>query len=1007
MSERGRLSHVWITVRDGLRDARTERIRASTGRFLGEDPGEVRVARLFMIDLDLPDEELLRLAREGLSDRILDEVRVGEPVALPGFSRYVHVSWLPGVTDDEARSAEATLAAMKHIQVPPGTCSSQTLVLFTRPFDHGSLRGLAEKVLGNPNVHHLAWGSLPVMPGYHPRVDLALDARVEPIPLPGLDGANVDEALAALSRSRALGLSVPELRAIARHLAEPSIQEGRARRGVGPDPTDCELEIFAQTWSEHCKHKEFNATIRVDDRSRGIQREVRSLFKSFIRASTLRVREELAGWGKDFIVTVFDDNAGLVRIDDERLLAIKVETHNSPSALDPYGGAITGILGCNRDALGTGKGGARLLFNTDVLCFGMPDHDGPLLPGQLHPARVFSGVREGIQDGGNKSGVPTVNGALLFDPRFSGKPLVFCGSAALMPRVLAGAPSQVKDLRPGDRIVTVGGRVGKDGIHGATFSSSELREGQSHGVVQVGSPITQKRVADFLEEACALGLVAAVTDSGAGGLSSSVGELARLSGGADVRLERVPLKYPGLRPWEVFLSESQERMTLAVRPEELQALSALSEARGVELADLGSFTDTGLLEVRHEGALVCSLDLAFLHEGVPGLVLDAVIEAPQALAITCDPGTHEAGDLLLRILASPNVCSRESIVRQYDHEVKGKTVVKPYMGPRGKAPQDAAVLRIDHRGPAGVAVASGIAPKFGDIDAYAMAQGAFDEALRSLVSVGARLPSPGSEDHEPFCGCDNFCVPDSVFDPDGNPDGREKLGKLVRMCEALYDMATFFRVPMVSGKDSMKNDLRAGGRKISVPPTVLFTMVAKIRDVRRAVTSELKAEGDVIFLLGETRDELGASELLRLLDDRGGQAPGVHMQPARDLYERVARAHDEGLLVSSHDLSDGGLAVALAESAIGGGLGAEISLPTGLPPPVQLFSESHSRLLVSARPDRAGRLAELFGQRATRLGAVILEPRLTVRGGEDRAGREILSLPLARLEAAYDRELLP
>ncbi len=929
-----------------------------------------------------------------MADPVVDDVTVASVVGEGREGSYVHLARLPGLTDDEGRSAELSFSLHTGQPIAPWTFFSEELVVFDDAFPDDTLRAIALEILGNPNVHELSWGRLPFVAKRPVRVALTAVARVETVPLP-----EDDAALEALAKERSLGLSLAEMKAIVGYYALPEVREARAADGMPLSPTDCELEMFAQTWSEHCKHKEFNATIEVDDRERGEKRTVRSLFKSYVASPTREVQKVLDGRGQAFVVTVFDDNAGIVRVSETTNLTLKVETHNSPSALDPYGGAITGILGCNRDAVGTGRGGGRLFFNTDVLCFGPPDYAEPLLPGQLHPARVFEGVHAGVRDGGNKSGVPTVNGALVFDPRFAGKPLVFCGSAALVPSHAAGEPSWTKDVRPGDRIVTVGGRVGKDGIHGATFSSHELREGQSRGVVQVGSPITQKLVVDLLEEAAAKGLVHGVNDSGAGGLSSSAGELARVTGGARIDTSLVPLKYAGLLPWEIFVSESQERMTLAVHPESLEAFLGLAKARGVEAADIGEFTASGKLDVVHGDTKVASLPLSFLHEGVPPLTLEAIVEPPTR---TASRGCEEdLGSLLLLVLASPNVASRESVVRAYDHEVKGKTVLKPYMGESGHAAQDAGVLLVRHGSNEGIAVSSGIVPRYGDLDAYAMAQGAFDEAVRALVSVGARLPCDAEGPFEPFAGCDNFCVPDSVFHETKNPDGREKLGKLVRMAEGLAEMVRAFEIPMVSGKDSMKNDFRAGGVKISVPPTLLVTMVAKIRDVRKVVTTEWKAEGDIVFLVGETHDELGRSIAAQLLDDPGGHAPRVRIPETRALYRLMASAHEKGLLASSHDLSDGGLAAALAEACLGANMGGAIEIPsTGLSAYAALYSESHARFVVSTRPEHEAELAALFGSRATRLG----------RTGGDMLrvsfeGQRLFELPVSDLTRAYETSL--
>ncbi len=935
---------------------------AEAARHLGLETGRVLCGRVFAIAQALTPVELEQFARVGLQDPIQHEVFVGRLHHPEGFGSYLLLSRRPGVTDDEGVSAQRTLSDLLGLAPEPvheQRVFSMDLFFLERSLASEDLGRLGESLI-NPLVGRVECGARFTRVDFVPQVSLPGSAEVEAIDL-----EVPDAALQALSRDRVLSLTLEELHAIRAWYRSASARD-RRELGLPAGPTDCELEILAQTWSEHCKHKEFNASIRYRDLETGEERVIDSLFRTYIRASTERIQQALEAGGARWLLKVFTDNAGVVRVDADRLFVFKVETHNSPSALDPYGGALTGILGVNRDPLGTGRGGARPLFNTNVLCFASPDYAAPLLPGQLHPACVLAGVRKGIEDGGNKSGIPTVAGAVVFDERFAGKPLVFCGTGAILPALLAGRDTWTKEILPGDAIVMAGGRVGKDGIHGATFSSAEIHPSSPRSAVQIGSPITQKQLSDFLERACRAGHVRCLTDCGAGGLSSSVGELALLSNGAQVELDKVPLKYPGLRPWEIFVSESQERMTLAVPEDALGELMRLAAEEEVEVARIGTFTDTGRLEVRHAGQVVASLELSFLHDGVPRKALEAEWRRPGLSEPRVD--LSDCQGLLLRLLASPDICSRERFIRQYDHEVKSRTVVKPLMGPRGLAPQDAAVLRLDFDSWLGVAVSHGIAPRYADLDAYESAAGAFDEAVRQLIAVGARLPDPSRA--ETFWSAnDNFCVPDSVYDPVGNPDGRYKLAQLVRMCEALYDSSTFFGVPMTSGKDSMKNDLRAGGRKISVPPTVLFSMVARIDDVRRTVTTEFKAPGDVIFLVGETRDELGGSELYRLFGRLGANVPRVRRDDARARYLRMEQAHAARLLESCHDLSDGGLGVALAECCFGG-LGFEVILPSGVPVETQLFSETHSRFVASVRRENASAFERLMGGDARRLGVV-------------------------------------
>jgi len=990
---------VHLVLKEGVTDPDGRKAREDARRYLGLDTGEIRRTRVFWILYDLPDQDLERFATAALRDEIVHDVHVNRFHRAAGFSSFILVAKAPGVTDDEGASAETALADLQGA-APSGDVQrifTQDLYLVERGLPSDALGRLAEDLLGNPLIHHFEYGPVDRDPRYVPVVRMQADATSETVTL-----EIPDEALLALSRERVLSLNLEELHAIRDHYRDPEVRAARAAAGLPADPTDCELEVFAQTWSEHCKHKEFQAEISFRDTETGETRVVDSLFKTFIRGATDRVRETLEAAGEDWLVKVFSDNAGMVRIDDERLFVWKVETHNTPSALDPYGGAITGILGNNRDPLGTGRGGGRLLFNTNVLCFGPPDWDGALSPGQLHPKRVFAGVRHGIEDGGNKSGIPTVNGSIIFDDRYRGKPLVYCGTGSVMPALLAGRDASEKEVLPGDRIVMGGGRVGKDGIHGATFSSAEIDKHSPKTAVQVGSPITQKLLADFMEDAAARGLIRSTTDNGAGGLASSIGELAPIAGGALVELDKVPLKYSGIRPWEIFVSESQERMTFIVDPEKAGELFSLADHYEVELTDLGIFDDSGALTVTWEGRTIAAWDLTFLHDGVPRKHMEAEWTRPAA-ASAAEPELPEKTDCtgdLLEILGSWNVCSREWVIRQYDHEVKGRTVVKPLMGPRGRAPQDAAVMRLGFDDWQGVAISNGICPKFGDLDAYEMSAGAFDEAVRQIVAVGGAVPTPGDGANRFWSVNDNFCVPDSLHHPEDNPDGRYKLAQLVRMCEALYDSSTFFSIPMTSGKDSMKNDFRGDGAKISVPPTILYSMAAKMDDIRRAVTSDLKAPGDKVYLLGATYDELGASEYYRVHGRLGATVPRVRRGAARALYLKVQEATASGLVQSCHDLSDGGLAVALAESAFGGGLGVDGALDhDGLPPAVQLFSESHSRFVASVRAGDAGRFEEILGDDAHPLGEVTEAPHLVLR----HRGEAVVDASLDDLFAAWNR----
>jgi phosphoribosylformylglycinamidine synthase II len=987
---------IQLTLKPGQHDGDGQRVAEAAARHLGLATGRVRSATLYTVRYPLTETQLSDFATRCLADPVLHDVRLNELTAAPGFATYILVARRPGVTDDEGTSAQNALADILNepLDVHTQHIFSKKLYLLENDLPETDLRRIAEELLGNKLINWLEVGRVADgIRDYTPRPGGGAEAITEVISLTGLS----DTELVQLSKKNIYALNLEEMRAVRDYFAAAETQEERKAAGLPADPTDCELEIIAQTWSEHCKHKEFSALINYKDLVTGEEKQVDSLFKTYIKDATSEVDRQLRANGNDWLVKVFSDNAGAVRINADSLFVWKVETHNSPSAIDPYGGAITGILGNNRDPLATGIGGARLLFNTNVLCFGNPEYDGPLLTGQLHPRRILEGVRKGIEDGGNKSGVPTVNGAIVFDDRYAGKPLVYCGTGAVMPMQFAGLDSWEKKIDAGDRIIMAGGRVGKDGIHGATFSSIELDETAPATAVQIGSPITQKLAMDFLMLAARRGLLKCSTDNGAGGLSSSVGELAGISGGAVVELEKVPLKYPGLRPWEIFVSESQERFTLVVEPGKMSEITALGQEMEVELTDIGHFTSDGFLDVRFDGAPVARLNMHFLHEGVPRKILEAEWTKPSA-AEPAIPAATDYTETLTQLLGSLNVCSRESVIRQYDHEVKGRTIVKPLMGATGQAPQDAAVVRFNFESWEGVAVSNGIIPRYGDLDAYDMSAGSFDEAVRQIIAVGGKLPNLTPGDGIFWSVNDNFCVPDSVYDPATNPDGKQKLAKLVRMCEALRDATAAYCIPLTSGKDSMKNDFKADGVKISVPPTVLYSMTAKMEDVRRAVTSDFKQDDDVVYLLGETHDELGGSEFYALHGQLGANVPKVDFAKAKELYILIGQANDQGLIQSCHDLSDGGLAVALAETTFGYGYGAEVELPAdGLPLATQLFSESHSRFLATVAPEDVVAFEALLGSRGTRLGRVTSDGQLTVR----HAGQTVVSANTATLRAAW------
>ncbi|MDG3003363.1 phosphoribosylformylglycinamidine synthase subunit PurL [Paludisphaera mucosa] len=934
----------------------------STGLRIAQDalesglagPWRIAASRGFLVEGPLTAAELGDAARQVLVDPVVESFRVEPCPAADGLAAtIVHVFPKAGVTDPEGESA---LALLRDLGYAVDGARSIRSYRVEGPAD--LVPRLIQRVLANDAVEQAVVGPLHLD---HLGEGRPYDFALIVVPIRAMD----DATLVKTSKDGQLSLSLAEMHTIQAHFRE-----------LGRDPTDCELETLAQTWSEHCSHKTLRGRIDFDGAP------IANLLKRTIFSAT----QEL---DLDWLVSVFSDNAGVVRFDDEYDVCFKVETHNHPSAIDPYGGSNTGIGGVIRDALGTGLG-AKPICNTDVFCVAPPDMSPDRLPaGVLHPKRVLKGVVAGVRDYGNRMGIPTVNGALAVDPAYLGNPLVFCGTVGVLPRGKA-----FKSVEPGDRIVALGGRTGRDGIHGATFSSVELTsesESISGGAVQIGNAITEKMVLDVIVRARDLGLFRALTDCGAGGFSSAVGEMGADTG-AVVDLEKAPLKYQGLSYTEIWISEAQERMVLAVPPESWPEFRDLCELEGVEATDLGEFVDTGRLTLRYHGQVVGDLAMDFLHEGRPDVVRSATYKAPEPRAIDAPASADFTADLLA-ILGHWDVCSKEWIVRQYDHEVQSRTVVKPLVGERENGPGDASVILPVVGSNRGLAVSCGINPRYGRLDPYAMAACVIDEAVRNCVAVGA--------DPDRIALLDNFCW--------GNPERPETLGTLVRAAQACRDLALAYRTPFISGKDSLYNEYAHEGKSLAIPPTLLISAIGQVPDVRRCTTMDFKAAGNLIVLLGTTRLEFGGSLFAEARRLEGGVVPAVDAKLGLAIFKALHRAISQGLVRSCHDLSEGGLAVALAESAFAGRIGAEVSLRDAprdagaSSDAALLFSESPSRFLLEVEPARFEALAEaLAGLPFAKLGSTVAAPRLVVDGLE---GGRVLDASLDDMEAAWRRPL--
>jgi phosphoribosylformylglycinamidine synthase len=1017
-----------VHPREGMPDREAQRVAREAAALGIADALQVASARGFLLDCEASGgqrftrDQAEQLARELFVDSVVEchvaapvndprlvqppaswtqESGSREPGARVGAPQILHVLRKAGVMDPVALSAESAVADFK---IPVRAIRTLRKYWLGGATPEQS-QALAERLLANDAIEQVVYGSLDLeylagmlrLQGQELQgQDLqgrglqgrGSGGKHEPFPVEvrTVDiGALDDTGLMRLSREGQLYLQLAEMQTIQQHFAQ-----------LARKPTDIELETIAQTWSEHCSHKTLAG--RINYRDGEGERHFDNMLKETIFAATVKLRQL---WGTDdWCVSVFRDNAGIVRFDQRYNVAFKVETHNHPSALEPYGGANTGIGGVIRDTMGTGMG-AKPICNTDVFCFAPPDTPMDSLPaGVLHPQRVMHGVVEGVRDYGNRMGIPTVNGAVYFDPRYLGNPLVYCGNVGRLPREMS-----FKEVQPNDFIVSVGGRTGRDGIHGATFSSAELTsesETLSGGAVQIGNAIEEKMVLDVLLTARDRGLYTAITDCGAGGFSSAVGEMGEAIG-AEVWLDRAPVKYEGLSYTEIWISEAQERMVLSVPESSWDALEALCRSEGVEASILGRFTPTGRLTLKYHDQRVGELTMDFLHNGRPPVIREAVYQpTPDRLLVL--PESVDPTATLRTILGSLNVASKEWIVRQYDHEVQGGSVVKPLVGASQDGPGDAAVLRPVLDSQRALVIGCGMNPHYGDLDPYAMAASAIDEAVRNCVAVGA--------DPTRIAILDNFCW--------GDCEKPETLGALVRAALACHDLSLVLETPFISGKDSLNNefshvDEHGEKQTIAIPATLLISALGQMNDARQAVTMDLKQAGNLLYVVGQTGDELGGSHFALVHKLQGGQVPTVDPPRAKATFAVLHQAIRAGLIRACHDLSEGGLAAAAAEMAFAGELGAELQLDTlpvadpTLPTVTRCFSESNTRFLCEVHPAQAADFQQMLEKVPqekvphAQIGQVVADPSLIIRESAD--SQPLIEATLADLKSAWQKPL--
>lgn len=991
-----------IALNPDLFGAEGEGIRRKAFHYFGLKLSQVRAINVLTIDADLTADQLKTIQTEIFTNPVT-QTSSFDPIPIE-FDWIIWVGFRPGVRDNPGSTAVEAVEDILGIKFKPGEAiyTSKRYCLKgkgLRPEDADKIAGelLANNIIQRWKIYSQRnWDNKTGTGIIIPRVRLDHKPVVEPIPI------DTDETLKSISDERNLALNPNDIPTIRAYFLDSKVQAERALVGLA-EPTDVELEYISQARSDHCNHNTFQGLFHYKDLSTGHAEVVDNIFETCIKEPTLSLKEK-----KPWVVSVLWDNAGAGQFDGDHYYVITGETHNSPSNMEAYGGAITGIVGVYRDPMGTGKG-AKLIMGGYGYCVGQRDYAGDLTP-HLHPRRLLDGVIEGVRDGGNKSGIPTTFGQLLFHPGYMGKALVFVTAVGIMPAQINGEPSEQKKTSPGNLVIMCGGRVGKDGIHGVTAASEVFSESTPAGHVQIGDPYTQKKMHDFILEARDKGLIRFITDNGGGGLSSSVGESALFSNGCEIELEKVPLKYEGLDQWEIWISESQERMTVAIRPEDLDRFLALSKKHAVESTVIGKYTDSGKLHITYNGKTCAYINLDLLSSGFPQWEFDAHWQEPDKRGlfepVIREPGDYEA--LLTDILSRPNICSREWIVRQYDHEVQGTSVIKPLVGAGRDVNSDASVIRPVLDSEKGLAFAQALLPAYSAIDAYHMTACTIDEAVRRLIAVGADLDMIG--------GVDNFCWPNVQYHPQDNPDGKFKAAQLARSCRALRDICLAYGIPLLSGKDSMYIDGYLAGRygethKVSALETIQFSTISVINDINKCITMDSKIPGDLVYILGETGNELGGSEYYEHYGYVGLNVPQVHSRQFATLYRALGSAIEKEVVASAHGIYRGGLGLHLALVAMGGGLGMKVDLalvPSNSVNRIDtiLFSESAGRFIVTIDPENRKTFEDIFkGLPCSCIGVITDKSGdLVISDSKNRGkSKTIISIPVQDLKAAWKK----
>lgn len=789
-----------------------------------------------------------------------------------GTSKSIEVAYKPGVMNPEAASL---IKAASDIKIKLTAADSSFEYAFYGKLSTTQLQKITDSLLVNETIEQVVT---------KPPKTLIISGKtpnVQTIPIRNLS----DQQLLDLSANR-LFLNLEEMKVVQKYF-----------KGEKRDPTDCEIEVLAQTWSEHCVHKTFKANLTINGKKKSpLFDRIKSTAKN----------------NKKIIVSAFHDNSGVINFYEGWAINGKGETHNSPSAIEPYGGAMTGSGGVFRDIAATGQG-AKVIASTDIFCFAPPNLSlNKIPPGCLSPTYLLRKVVAGVRDYGNRVGIPTNNGSIHFHEDFRAKPTVAVGSYGLIPKKNA-----IKKLpKVGDFIVTIGGATGRDGIHGATFSSGEMTQetGDVLGSsVQIGNAIEEKRIIDAVVALRNKNLIRAITDCGAGGYSSAIGEMGETIG-ARVFLEKAPLKYSGLAPWEIFLSESQERLILAISPKNVKKAQKICNLLNVPISTLGKFDRSKRLVVTYKNQKVCDMPMKFIHDGLPQRNMVCKSDKRKAIreklpkAPNSDKNWRQVFE---KILAHPNVASKEPIVRMYDHNVQGSNALHPFGGVNLDAPNDAVVLRPILNKKYGFITAHGLNPILNKIDPYWGSVWAIAEAVSNYVAVGGDLKDAAL--------IDNFVWP--------FPD-EESLAELDKSVDACIDTAKILKMPFISGKDSLSSTFRYhDGKVLKIPPVLLISVFGKIPDVTKTTSADFKKIDSTIVLVGKSDfKNLAGSTYFDVTKSASANLPKVDLKSFSKTLSSITKGIQSRKILTCHDISEGGLTTTLFEMCLGGGVGAKIDV---------------------------------------------------------------------------------